>query len=61
MNPAVPGHAEPAAAPGPAVEEEPEPRTPAVGAPRGGGVIAAVGGGGGENPPPRPAPWWSGR
>ncbi len=42
MNPAVPGHAELAAAPGPAVEEEPEPRTPAVGAPRGGGVIAAV-------------------
>ena len=40
MTPAVPGHAEPAAAPGPAVEEEP--RTPAVGAPRGGGVIAAV-------------------
>ncbi len=42
MNPAVPGHAELAAAPGLAVEEEPEPRTPAVGAPRGGGVIAAV-------------------
>ncbi len=40
MNPAVPGHAEPAAAPGLAVEEEP--RTPAVGAPRAGGVIAAV-------------------
>jgi hypothetical protein len=30
VNPAVPGHAELAAAPGPAVEEEP--RTPAVGA-----------------------------
>jgi len=42
VNPAVPGHAELAAAPGLAVEEEPEPRTPAVGAPRGGGVIAAV-------------------
>ncbi len=40
MTPAVPDHAEPAAAPGLAVEEEP--RTPAVGAPRGGGVIAAV-------------------
>ena len=40
MTPAVPGYAEPAAAPGPAVEEEP--RTPAVGAPRAGGVIAAV-------------------
>jgi len=40
VNPAVPGHAEPAAAPGLAVEEEP--RTPAVGAPRAGGVIAAV-------------------
>ncbi len=36
----TPGHAEPAAAPGLAVEEKP--RTPAVGAPRGGGVIAAV-------------------
>jgi hypothetical protein len=40
VNPAVPGHTELAAAPGPAVEEEP--RTPAVGAPRGGGVITAV-------------------
>jgi len=41
VNPAVPGHAEPAAAPGLAVEEEP--RTPAVGAPpRAGEVIAAV-------------------
>lgn len=36
--------AEPAAAPGLAVEEEPEPRTPPVGAPHAGGVIAAVAG-----------------
>jgi len=31
VNPAVPGHAEPAAAPGLAVEEEPEPITATVG------------------------------
>jgi len=40
VNPAMPGHAGQAAAPRPAVEEEP--RTAAVGAPRAGGVIAAV-------------------
>jgi len=42
MTPAVPGHADRVAAPGLAVGEEPQPRTPAVGASRGGGVIAAV-------------------
>jgi len=40
MTPAMPAHAGQAAAPRPAVEEEP--RTAAVGAPRAGGVIAAV-------------------
>jgi len=42
MTPAPAGHTGAAAAPGLAVEEEPEPRTPPVGAPRAGGVIAAV-------------------